>query len=124
MTTTTVKEQITKAIAAHGLWKGRLRQAVQTRSSELNVESVSRDNNCEFGKWLQANPAFAAQWPQHYRNACRLHTEFHREVGRVLQMALSGNRQEAEKQLAPGTPYSQLSSSLTNEMMAWAGELR
>jgi len=45
-----IAEEITKAIGAHGMWKQRLRQAIDTGKSEFTVERVRPDNLCDFGK--------------------------------------------------------------------------
>ncbi len=51
-TTLLYKEEITKAIGMHGIWKLRLKQAIDLGSSEFSVEHISPDNECAFGKWL------------------------------------------------------------------------
>jgi len=43
-------EEITKAISAHGNWKQRLRQAIESGNSEYTVEKLKVDNQCDFGK--------------------------------------------------------------------------
>jgi len=47
-----VKEQIQSAIGAHGLWKGRLKDAIQWKTGDLSVAVVRDDRACGFGKWL------------------------------------------------------------------------
>jgi hypothetical protein len=47
-----LKEQIKAAIGAHGLWKGRLTNAIDTGKSDWTVADVQSDYNCAFGKWL------------------------------------------------------------------------
>lgn len=42
--------QIQTAISCHGMWKARLRQAIETRKTDLNVVEVAKDNCCEFWK--------------------------------------------------------------------------
>lgn len=47
-----VQEEISKAIAAHGQWKQKLRNAIETQECESTPSKVKMDNNCSFGKWL------------------------------------------------------------------------
>ncbi len=115
-----MQDQIKKAIGAHGLWKGRLKDAIETGKSEFTVAGVTADNNCEFGKWLQSLGEAGAGSKSHYDNVRRLHAAFHKEVGKVLGQALAGKRDEAGLALGPGTPYSNYSGELIREMMDWA----
>ena len=50
--TMSIKEEINKAIGAHGMWKFRLDQAVEKGTSEFTVDNVRKDNLCDFGRWL------------------------------------------------------------------------
>ena len=47
-----LQDEITKAIGAHGMWKTRLRMAVESGKVDYNIAEVQRDNCCEFGRWL------------------------------------------------------------------------
>ena len=40
------------ALASHAAWKDRLRAAIDIRSSAIPAETVWRDDQCAFGKWL------------------------------------------------------------------------
>src|SRR3569833_2619986 len=46
------KDAITAGIAAHGMWKQRLIDAINTGKSTWSPATVKLDNQCEFGKWL------------------------------------------------------------------------
>ena len=113
-------EEIDKAIGAHGKWKGRLRTAIDTKSSDFKPEIVKTDNNCDFGKWLYG-PTISSEIKntQMYREIVKNHALFHGEAGRILQLALQGNIEEAEKGLSVGSTFSSLSSNLTKLMMDW-----
>ena len=115
----TAKEQIDNAIGAHGMWKARLRSAIDTGKSDFKTEIVRTDNNCDFGKWLHGAIAPELKNSPAYPSIVKAHAEFHQEAGRILQLAVSGKKAEAEKELAPGSKFSNLSSQLTSAMMAW-----
>ena len=42
----------TKIIAAHGLWKYRLHEAITSGHSSFDPAVVELDNRCPFGQWL------------------------------------------------------------------------
>ena len=76
------------------------------------------DNHCEFGKWLYSLP-IAEQNAAQFKKVQALHATFHKEAAHVISMALSGNVPAAEKSLAAGGAYSNISADLTGAMMDW-----
>jgi methyl-accepting chemotaxis protein len=115
-------EEIRKAIGAHGMWKQRLRQAIDTAKCDFTVERVRPDNQCDFGKWLHALPTAdktTAQW----KTVQALHANFHREAAHVLELALNKQKPEAEKAIAANSPFAKVSLELTSNMMKWKDSL-
>lgn len=112
-------DEIKKAIAAHGLWKSRLRQAIDSGRSQWSVEEVAADGDCDLGRWLQSvdPPAEEAERVERIR---ALHRKFHREAAQVLQLAHGGQRSVANMAMAAGSPFDRLTSELTRELMLWA----
>lgn len=111
-------EAIDKAVAAHGMWKQRLRKAIDDGRSDFTVARVSPDNACDFGKWLYSLPP-AERSAAHWVEVQALHAQFHTEAARILGLALAGKKAEAEKLLALNSTFASLSSSLTKVMMRW-----
>jgi methyl-accepting chemotaxis protein len=115
--------QIDEAIGAHGLWKMRLRSAIRSRHCDLSPAQASGDCHCAFGKWLH-DPAFD---PAH-RNGVphtvvtRVHAEFHREAGKVLDLALAGQEAAANAALEGG--FALTSEKLVRALMKWKGEVQ
>jgi hypothetical protein len=116
------KEAIKKGIGAHGMWKQRLRKAIETGESEWTPDVVCQDNQCEFGKWLYSCSAEEKASP-HYENVKNLHAKFHVSAAKVLSLALSSKTKEAENEIGAGSDYSKHSNALTIEMMAWEKEV-
>jgi hypothetical protein len=113
-----LQTEVDNAIAAHGMWKRRLRTAIDAGQSEWSPEGVRPDNLCAFGKWLYSLPPAtkgSAQWME----IRALHADFHVEAARVLQMALEGRRAEAEAALAAGSKFGSISSNLVGALMSW-----
>jgi methyl-accepting chemotaxis protein len=113
-------KDINTAIASHELWKTRLLNAIETGSSEWVPRTVKADNQCDFGKWLYTCPADEEPLP-HYNVIKQLHAQFHMEAGRILEIALLGNKDNAIAELEG--KYTQLSSSLIAELLKWKASL-
>jgi hypothetical protein len=114
-----LSDQINAGIGAHGMWKTRLQKAVADGKSEFTPAAVAVDNQCAFGKWLYGitDPQVTAS--AEYRECRALHRDFHALAGKVLSLAIGGNKAEAQKSLGPGGEYATLSAGLTRAMMNW-----
>ncbi|MBZ0150896.1 MAG: CZB domain-containing protein [Planctomycetes bacterium] len=115
--TATLKDQITAAIGAHGLWKGRLLNAVQSGKCEHDATKVERDDLCEFGKWLQGGIDTASKASPDFTTAKAAHTRFHQEAAKVLRLVASQQVDAAKKCLEHD--YSVISTQLVQTLMAW-----
>ncbi|HVO01137.1 MAG TPA: CZB domain-containing protein [Candidatus Cybelea sp.] len=115
-----IKEEITKAIAAHAAWKARLRAAIDAGTSDVNATDVGKDNVCPFGQWLYG-PTIeaAAKDGTDYQEVRKLHAEFHKAASQVLHLALQGKKTEAEKMMAQDNLFGVASMRLTSAMTRW-----
>jgi hypothetical protein len=113
-------EEIDKAIGAHALWKSRLRMTIESGRIDMPVDSIRRDDQCDFGKWLLGKDLGAAdrETPE-YRAVSDLHARFHKTAARVVELALSGRRAEAETMMILGGEYAAISDRLTEAMIDW-----
>lgn len=117
-----MKDAISKGIAAHGMWKQRLIDAIKTGQSEWTPAIVCQDNQCEFGKWLYAC-SVEEKSSQYHGKITSLHADFHKTAAVVLDLALTGKGQEAEQKIGPDSDYKNTSASLTKEMMNWKSDI-
>jgi len=106
------------AIAAHAKWKFRLREAIRTGESEWTVEKVRPDDQCEFGKWLNALP-LAERMMKEWREVKDLHAKFHLAAADVLDSALAGRKSEASTAMAPGGTFADVSTKLVKIISDW-----
>lgn len=115
-----LKDEITAAIGAHGLWKAKLRDAIQTGKSEAVPQVVCLDNKCKFGQWLYG-PSIpgAAKASGNYKECVELHAKFHVAAAHVLEHALAGRKKEAEVAISEGSEFATLTHKLTDAMMRW-----
>jgi Chemoreceptor zinc-binding domain len=113
-------EEIDKAIGAHGMWKTRLKLAVDTGKTDTPVETIGQDNQCAFGKWLYG-PTLTSmdKASSDYKTVKNLHAEFHKTAARVVTLVLDGKKEEAEKMMELGGEYASISGKLTRAMMEW-----
>jgi len=116
-------EQINKAIATHGMWKARLRNAIETGVSEFEPETVRTDNHCDFGKWLHEKVPEVLKSTSIYETVLEYHAEFHVEASRVLALALTGDKEEAEKSMSSSSKFAAISAALTTTMIEWKKEI-
>lgn len=115
--TTTTMDQIKAAIGAHGLWKGRLLNAIDTGTCDCDQHKVARDDQCDFGKWLHGTIDAALKATPNYAAVRDQHARFHKEAAKVLNFALAGQKDAAKKALA--ADYAAASSELLRLLMAW-----
>lgn len=116
--------EINKAIGAHGQWKTRLRQAIDTGTFDTPVETLRADNQCAFGKWLYGSTLTNMDKASpHYKTVQELHAEFHKMAARVAEQALAGNKGDAERMISTSGEYALISAKLTQAMMNWKSSL-
>ena len=116
------KEAIDAALSAHSQWKKRLQDAIATGQSEFKADSVKRDNTCQFGQWLHGLP-IADTKSDDYNLIKTLHADFHKIAGEILELALSGKKNEALKNLETGGPYGRATGKLVLALQAWKEKL-
>jgi hypothetical protein len=115
-----LSDQIQAAIGAHGLWKTRLRVAIQSGESDFSVAVVKQDDQCDFGKWLRGDgpDAQAKQSPQ-YARCVDLHRRFHLLTAGVLALALAGKKAEASNAVDINSDFARNSAELTLHLIEW-----
>ena len=117
---TKLNDQISAAIGAHGLWKGRLRAAIDSGKAEVPVDVVQDDHQCSFGKWLYG-PELTGndKTSAHYKKCADLHRRFHVAAAHVMALAVAGKRQDAAQALDGDEDFKKLSTELTRALVAW-----
>lgn len=111
-------EAFDRAISSHGKWKYRLMEAIETGKSQWHVAEVRTDNSCEFGKWFMGL-SLSQKLSEHYKKVSALHSEFHILASEVLELALAGQKEEAQAKMAFGSHFAIVSSNLTMAVLAW-----
>ena len=113
-------EEISKAIGAHGMWKQRLRNAIDAGKSEFTPDTVAKDNACDFGQWLYGNSLSAVdKGCAEYKAVKDLHAKFHQCASGVLKWAVTGKKADAETMMGTAGSFTTASGELTRAMMTW-----
>jgi hypothetical protein len=115
-----VSKAIKKAIGSHGMWKIRLEQAIETQTSEFEVDFVRSCHNCEFGKWLDGDKSELSKY-DFYKTVYDMHKNVHIKTADVMELALSGQKEKATELLEGD--FMQSSMTLVGEMMKWSKSL-
>ncbi|GEM_PF-3438927 len=118
MTNADVKQVLKTATGAHGMYKTRLLEAIESgHLAEFEGARAGRDDGCAFGIWLHRQILPALKHTSQYSKVLSLHAEFHRAVAKALALAEHGKKAEAMECVK------QAATPLTLELMAWAREV-
>ena len=79
-----------RIIAAHGLWKFRLQEAIDSGHSRFDPSVVERDDRCPFGQWIHGEGQSTHRDDPRFAVVRDLHATFHRNAASVLRLALAG----------------------------------
>ncbi len=91
------------AIDAHMKWKVRLEHCIDSDNEEsLQVETVSRDDQCVLGKWIHGigNEQFGHL--REFQEMKMEHASFHLSAGDVLTCCMAGDKDGASQRLRSG----------------------
>lgn len=110
--------EIDSAISAHGQWKDRLRAAIEAGATEFPIATIRGDETCEFGAWLYGPTISGAKKNTlDYKSIVDLHAHFHNVAGRVVELAVGGNKVDAQTLLS--RDFELASEKLLVAMAAW-----
>jgi hypothetical protein len=112
------KDAIDAALGVHAKWRARLENAIAEGRSEFNPAVVSKDDACDFGRWLRTLTSEDMN-SAHYAKVKAFHADFHTTAGKILQMAVSGRTSDAQKALDPGGDYARIAGKLVMAMNVW-----
>lgn len=90
------------ALKKHADWKMKLRTAI-TQREHLDAETISKDNCCDFGKWLhseETHPQVAHL--QSYHDCVERHADFHQVAGTIAHLINAKKYEDADRMLNDG----------------------
>ena len=104
------------AMNAHVGWKTKLRGAI-TKKEQLDASTISKDDCCEFGKWLHGDgkrefASLTKDATEHFNDCVKKHADFHRAAGVVAKLINERKYIEAETAIGAGSAYAAASSAV------------
>jgi len=100
-----------KALEKHSEWKVKLRTAI-SKHEEMDVATISKDDCCEFGKWLHGDAKSRLAHHPSYSECVSKHANFHVEAGRVAAMINAKKFSQAEAMLGSGSSFVSASTAV------------
>lgn len=107
---------VVKAIAAHGQWKVRLQQAIDTGQSEWSVEQVTVDDQCVLGKWIYGDAMVRFPGDPWCRRFGSCIANFTRRRRRSWASPWWGGKQRRSRRWPKGGSDARLSGSLVRAL--------
>jgi hypothetical protein len=110
--------EVSGAISAHGDWKRRLRDAIARGWYDLGSDETSRDDLCEFGRWLHSLPA-ETRADARFEEVVELHARFHHAAAVVVQYLEVGRIEDAREAMESGSEFAESSEALLYLLETW-----
>jgi hypothetical protein len=117
------RDAIDAALAVHAKWRARLESAIATGKSDFIPAVVAKDDACDFGRWLHTLAGEDVK-TAHYAKVKSFHADFHAMAGKILNMAVSGRKADAQKALEPGGEYARIAGKLVMAMTVWKDSIK
>jgi methyl-accepting chemotaxis protein len=99
------------AIQKHAEWKFKFRNALLARAA-MDANAISKDNNCEMGKWLHGDAAALYGNLPAYARCLANHAAFHVEAATVAKAVNALNKEDVERKRATGSAFSAASKKV------------
>lgn len=111
-TTEVIDIDLDGALKKHADWKVKLRTAIVNKET-LDAATISKDNCCDFGKWLHHEESHQKiAHLQSYHDCITHHAAFHRAAGKVAETINAKKYDEADKMLGNNSDFANTSSSV------------
>ena len=86
------------AMEAHALWKIKLQRAINEKTT-LDLSQLSRDDQCDLGKWLHGDGKTRFAKLEAYQVCLTKHAAFHKAAGKVGEAVNAKKYAEASAML-------------------------
>ncbi|MFI3157690.1 MAG: methyl-accepting chemotaxis protein [Methylococcaceae bacterium] len=99
------------ALHKHAEWKVKFRTAM-SHHEKLDVATISKDNCCDFGKWLHGDTKLQLGHLDSFSECISKHAAFHVEAGKVARAINENRHQEAHTMLSTESGFISASSAV------------
>ncbi|MDD2801273.1 MAG: methyl-accepting chemotaxis protein, partial [Methylococcales bacterium] len=100
-----------EVLEKHSAWKVKLRAAI-AQKEVLDVASISKDNSCDFGKWLYGDAKSLVGERASFTECVAKHAAFHVAAGKIAAAINAKKYQEADLMLAAGSSFNNASNDV------------
>ena len=107
-----------QAINSHAEWKIKLRTALIKKSTVDNVDTLTRDDCCAFGKWLKSEGRGQYGASKTFQDCVRAHSDFHRAAGGIARVINEQHFEQAERMLDNASVFAKASNSVVQAIHA------
>ncbi len=89
----------------------------------MDAASISRDNNCELGKWLHGEAKLLHAHCKAYAKCVTGHAEFHVEAGKVAVTVNAQRKEEAKRMLGADSAFTDVSKRVSVALIELQNEV-
>jgi methyl-accepting chemotaxis protein len=114
---------LNSAIQKHAEWKFKFLNAIHANET-LDVNAISKDNNCEFGKWLHGEAKTLYRNAAAYAKCMADHAAFHREAAKVAAAINAKRKEEAERLISASSVFTAISKKVGVSIIELKNEIR
>jgi methyl-accepting chemotaxis protein len=108
---------LNEAIERHAEWKITFRAAIE-KKSQIDADTVRRDNCCVLGKWLHAAGRSTHGHRPAFTELVTAHATFHRNAGEVADAINAKDYETADKLLGVWSAYADASLAVVDAIEA------
>ena len=114
---------LNNAIQKHAEWKFKFRNALHANET-LDAGAISKDNNCELGKWLHGEAKTLYWKSAAYAKCIPDHAAFHVEAGKVAAAVNARKKDDAERLMSSGFAFAEASKRVGISIIELKNEIR
>ena len=89
----------------------------------MDAASISKDNNCELGKWLHGEAQTLYGHCKAHAKCIKDHAAFHVEAGKVAVAINARRKEEAERMLRADSAYAEASKRVAVALIELQNEI-
>lgn len=105
-----------EAVVAHSAWKRKLGAYLQKPDKSIDAVKLAKDDQCELGKWIQADRGKYASNPA-FVELKKEHANFHRAAADVVRRADAGEKVSGELALGGSSAYAGCSTKVVTAIL-------
>ena len=113
-----VRSELTQAIAVHKMWADTLCTAIRCgRIGGIKIEKIRQDDQCELGRWLEQDYVrLGFENLSALDEVIQLHQNFHQCAARVLEFVHEGDIESANEIMKESGEFRMCSSALIDAL--------